>query len=419
MAAELSAKLFDAGMIDVVLCFSPSLSVAAGLRATFSQRLECPFLGNIANKGCSYTYQGMGSLGTDFWKSLEVLNVLIVFDEIHHCASGDTPNSWGEEIITNLQCKAKFTLALTGTPWRSDTTPIALASYSDPEGVIHCDYTYGLSEAVRDNVCRTPNIVVIDNDDLIITESSGEKKRFNSIADYLLKAEMPYSSLIVHQQMIEHILGLGCNKLKQLRLTAPSSAGLVVAASVKHAEHIAGILRKKYAQSVSIVTYKHDNSLEEIERFKKGSDQWIVSVGMISEGTDIPRLQVCCHLSRVKTELYFRQVLGRILRKTSVEAEQAWLYTIAEKNLVSYAERIAVDIPESHISFISANSEYQIVGRTPLKQMNKTVGGETMQQDPVLDLAWPSNTVELEHNRGGSQLSSLGIFRERLLSYYA
>ena len=32
---------------------------------------------------------------------------------------------------------------------------------------------------------------------------------------------------------------------------------------------------------------------------------------MISEGTDIPRLQLCCYLSRIRTELHYRQVLGR------------------------------------------------------------------------------------------------------------
>ena len=43
--------------------------------------------------------------------------------------------------------------------------------------------------------------------------------------------------------------------------------------------------------------------------FTDSDAPWIVSVGMISEGTNVPRLRVCCHLTRVKTELYFRQVL--------------------------------------------------------------------------------------------------------------
>ena len=72
---------------------------------------------------------------------------------------------------------------------------------------------------------------------------------------------------------------------------------------------------------------------------------------MISEGTDVPRLQVCCHLSRVKTELYFRQVLGRILRTNDSFNQQAWLYTFAEPKLVEFASRIAEEIPDIPVVF--------------------------------------------------------------------
>ena len=70
---------------------------------------------------------------------------------------------------------------------------------------------------------------------------------------------------------------------------------------------------------------------------------------MISEGTDIPRLQVCCHLSNIKTELYFRQVLGRILRINEAFNQEAWLYTFAEDNLMGYARQIEKDIPDSFL----------------------------------------------------------------------
>ncbi|MFA0703886.1 DEAD/DEAH box helicase, partial [Vibrio sp. 10N.222.48.A8] len=113
---------------------------------------------------------------------------------------------------------------------------------------------------------------------------------------------------------MEYLLGLGCKKLAEIRSRSPTAGGLIVAASVQHAQTIKKVLSEKYAQSVSIVTYRHEEPLAEIERYRRSDTQWIVSVGMISEGTDIPRLQVCCHMSSVKTELYFRQVLGRILR---------------------------------------------------------------------------------------------------------
>jgi hypothetical protein len=69
---------------------------------------------------------------------------------------------------------------------------------------------------------------------------------------------------------------------------------------------------------------------------------------MISEGTNIPRLRVCCHLSRVKTELYFRQILGRILRATR-QGEEGFLYMPAEPSLIKYAYQLAEDIPASNV----------------------------------------------------------------------
>jgi superfamily II DNA or RNA helicase len=129
---------------------------------------------------------------------------------------------------------------------------------------------------------------------------------------------------------------------------------------------INSLLIKELNQTATIVTYFHDNSTQKISAFKSSTEQWIVSVGMISEGTDIPRLQVCCHLSSIKTELYFRQVLGRILRSGKGKIEFAWLFTFAETSLVEFAERINIDIPDS-CSYVDMESS----GAFSKKGLNK------------------------------------------------
>lgn len=151
----------------------------------------------------------------------------------------------------------------------------------------------------------------------------------------------------LHRDAMEYLIDLACKKLADIRNHSPSAGGLVVASSVYHAQTIKKILCEKFSQTVSIVTYRHEEPLDKIERYRRGNIQWIVSVGMISEGTDIPRLQVCCHMSSVKTELYFRQVLGRILRVNDSMNQQAWLFTFAEQSLIEFAERVEQDIPES------------------------------------------------------------------------
>jgi len=351
MAAEVAARLKQQGLIDLILCFSPSLAIAESIKMTFSNRLGCTFNGGIGSIGGSYTYQNMLYMKDDFWKAVNQHRVLIVFDEIHHCAgtSLDDANAWGLEILTKMQQQAAYTLALTGTPWRSDTAPIVLASYTNPDGLIECDYTYGLRQAINDKVCRSPKIVLVDNDQLTVNKSNNEIATFSSIAEMLSNELIPYQAIISNPEAMRHVIKLGCQKLQQIRHENPAAGGLVVAASVDHATEVLEILRTELNQTAVIVTYRHDEPLSEIAAFRTGDVQWIVSVGMISEGTDIPRLQVCCHLSAVKTELYFRQVLGRILRISKAKNQEAWLYTFAETNLNEFAERIAIDIPETNV----------------------------------------------------------------------
>jgi len=348
-AAEIAARLYEQNKIDFILCFSPSVTVSQGIHSTFARRLNRRFDGLIGAIGCSYTYQNMLFFNKDFWQILIKSRVLVIFDEIHHSAgiSVETANAWGEEIILNIQSQAAYTLALTGTPWRSDNAPITLSRYLEPDNTIKCDYTYGLAEAVRDGVCRSPKIVLVDNGQLSVTDDENETKIFGSIKDLLSESSICYQSIISNNKAISYLLDQGCRKLAEIRQTNPAAGGLIVASSVEHASKILCVLRNEFHQSAIIVTYKEQEPSQIIEQFRHSNTQWIVSVGMVSEGTDIPRLQICCHLSRVKTELYFRQVLGRILRVCNAPNQQAWLYTFAEPMLTEFAHRIGTEIPDS------------------------------------------------------------------------
>ncbi|WP_436405106.1 DEAD/DEAH box helicase [Vibrio campbellii] len=348
LAATVASRLLNDDMVDLVLCFSPSLTVSEGIKKTFSQTLNCTFNGGLGSIGQSLTYQSIQFLSDEFWETLRNHRVFVVFDEIHHCSGAELENAnvWGQQVLTKIQGLATYTLAMSGTPWRSDSLPIVMGEYSDPDGRLLVDFQYTLKQAIDDGVCRAPNIVLVDNEQLSVC-SSEKVESFSSIIEMLKQTKASYQSVIHNQEAMEYLLGLGCDRLEKVRIDVPNAGGLVVAASVQHAQAIKDILSLKFGQTVSIVTYRHEEPLAEIDRYRQSDSQWIVSVGMISEGTDIPRLQVCCHMSSVKTELYFRQVLGRILRIDSSMAQQAWLFTFAEQNLIQFAERIEDDIPES------------------------------------------------------------------------
>jgi superfamily II DNA or RNA helicase len=360
MATELAVRLYELGLVDFILCFSPSISVSQGFKKALTERLKRRFDGQVGSLGGAYTYQGMSHLGKSFWDVLDHNRVFVIFDEIHHC-SGMTEhgaNSWGEEILTHIKDRASYTLALSGTPWRSDCAPIVLASYTSEGRKISCDYRYSLRDAVKDNVCRSPKIVLTDNERLRVSIDQEETKEFTSIKDLLGEPGISYQSIILDYNAMKHNLILGCRKLSQIREQNPNAGGLVVASSISHAHKILQLLQNELKQSAVLVSYKVANSPEMIEAFRHNDVEWIVSIGMVSEGTDIPRLQVCCHLSHIKTELYFRQVLGRILRVNSSANQEAWLYTFAEPKLNQFANHIGQDLPEHNI--VIRNESYNL-----------------------------------------------------------
>ena len=344
----------------------------------------------------------------------------MVFDEIHHCSGSDIENAnvWGQQVLTKIQGLATYTLAMSGTPWRSDALPIVMGEYSTPDGQLIVDYQYTLKQAIADEVCRSPKLVLVDNEHLSVT-SDEKVELFSSILEMLKQTKTSYQSVIHNQEAMEYLLGLGCKKLAEIRTQSPRAGGLVVASSVQHAQTVKKILSQKYAQTVSIVTYRHEEPLAEIERYRQNDDQWIVSVGMISEGTDIPRLQVCCHMSSVKTELYFRQVLGRILRVNGSANQQAWLFTFAEQSLIEFSERIEQDIPESCMfAKIDSLIEFEVGS-----QRAHSSGDRFLEErgEVYSKLNW-SSVISTEANPTGS-LSTfdelrLGTFKQRVISAF-
>ncbi|WP_295877664.1 DEAD/DEAH box helicase family protein [uncultured Zhongshania sp.] len=348
MASRIAKELMDSGKIDLVFCFSPSVNVATSFQASIESQLKCKLDGLLGSKGRSLTYQSMPSQDLSFWSLLSQYKTLVIFDEIHHCAGDnlDNANVWGQKIIQHIQGEADYTLALSGTPWRSDKVPIALSSYC-VDGVIQCDYSYGLERAIQDGVCRIPKIIAVDNDEITLL-SGDERERYSSFAELLKQSKCTYQQLLDSSDLITYMIKITAKKINEVRKRQPNSGALVVAATVDHAIKIAEIIKRDTGDSARVVTYLHDGAQDTIRDFREANDKWIVSVGMISEGTDIPRLKVCCHLTRVKTELYFRQVLGRILRSTGVEKDEGFLFIPAEPNLVEYAERVVENIPDAN-----------------------------------------------------------------------
>ncbi|WP_321529018.1 DEAD/DEAH box helicase family protein [Sedimenticola selenatireducens] len=425
MASTLAKRLFDQDMIDLVICFSPSVIVATDFKSELEQQITARIDGLIGSKGCSLTYQSMLSLPDTFWGLLSEHRTFVIFDEIHHCA-GQSPehaNAWGEKIISRIQGQATYTLALTGTPWRSDAVPIVLSRYRGPDRRIHCDYQYGLAKAVRDGVCRPPHITIIDNDQIVVRQGQATNN-YISFEELLQQSGCSYENLIKNDALMRYMISQADQKLSELRVATPNAGGLIVAGSVDHARQIHTLLRQEFNEEADIATYQEENALEVIRYYKYSAAKWIISVGMISEGTNIPRLQVCCHLTRIKTELCFRQILGRILRATWNSAEKGFLYMPAEPTLVKYARRVAEDIPAHQVVHLDIMNN----SPAPTRIRLQTPISQEQELKLTLEISPPSfkshqkprftpRSVSLLADSYESSVDIFGRFRQELMTF--
>ncbi|HBY88708.1 MAG TPA: DEAD/DEAH box helicase [Colwellia sp.] len=346
MASELADQLLKNNMVDLIICFSPSSIVSQDFSESLQLKTQERFDGLIGARGRSLTYQNLQYLDVNFWQLFERYRVFVIFDEIHHCAGSniDNANAWGEQIILNIQDKAEYTLALTGTPWRSDAAPIVLSNYIHPSNKISCDYVYGLSEAITDDVCRVPQIIAVDNNNISVVDDV-ETKTFSSFKSLLMESVVPYQEIIENESVIKYVISSAQKKLASIRTKNSDAAGLIVASSVEHARQISTLMKAYFNEDSVVVTYKESEPTGIIQQFRHAQTKWIISVGMISEGTNIPRLQICCHLTNIKTEMHFRQILGRILRMTGSKNQEAIMYIPAEPKLLEYAYRVKQDVP--------------------------------------------------------------------------
>ena len=107
--------------------------------------------------GVAVTYAQVASKPMLHRAKTEAARTLVILDEIHH---GGEALSWGDGLREAFDPAARR-LSLTGTPFRSDTSPIPFVEYAeDRDGIRRskADYTYGYGNALRDHVVRPGHV---------------------------------------------------------------------------------------------------------------------------------------------------------------------------------------------------------------------------------------------------------------------
>jgi superfamily II DNA or RNA helicase len=284
--------------------------------------------------GVAVTYARVAS-DPAAWATKVRADTLVIVDEAHHLGED---LAWGIGFRTAF-APAKRWLLLSGTPFRSDATPIPGVRY-DSDGVVVPDVSYTYAEAVAEGICRPVAFVTFDGS---LSWRSGDDVIESSFETVLTgrEASRRYRTAISTElpDGLPRILKEADAKLRELRAAGHRDAGaLAVAADASHARQIAKLLSEATGRTPLVVLHTEARAAHKLADFRSSREPWIVAVNMVSEGVDIPRLRVGVYATAAKTPLIFRQIVGRFVRtRPGTAPEPSWLYLPADQTLRSHA----------------------------------------------------------------------------------
>jgi superfamily II DNA or RNA helicase len=265
-------------------------------------------------------------------------DAFVVLDELHHAADD---RAWGAAVLEAF-AGSRRRLALSGTPFRSDTRAIPFVDYRGDEAVP--DYEYGYGDALADGRVVRPVYFPRTNGHMEWTAPDGSlhAATFDDPLGAARAGQRLRTALSLDGEWLPTVLREANARLAEVRDEQPDAGGLVIATDREHARGIATLLRIRFGTSARVVTSDDPGASAEIASFAAGSDPWLVAVRMVSEGVDIPRLRVGVYATTTATELFFRQAVGRIVRWTrGVPRQRAWLFIPDDPRLRTHAARIA------------------------------------------------------------------------------
>ncbi len=290
--------------------------------------------------GVAVTYQTIAAGPGTHRLAAERRPTLLIADEPHHM--GDQA-AWGLQTRKAFD-GARFRLLLSGTPFRSDNSAIPWVTY-DEDGLSRADYAYGYPQALVDRVCRPITFLPYDGEMEWVSDGRLRSADFDLVLPAAEAARRLRTALNPEGEWMGEVLRDGDARLSEVRADGHSDAGgLVIASDQDHARAIAARLASISGERPELVMSDEPDASRRIAEFASSERRWLVSVLMVSEGVDIPRLRVGVYATAARTELFFRQVVGRFIRATPGPRRQmSYLLMPADSRLKALAHEIELE----------------------------------------------------------------------------
>jgi superfamily II DNA or RNA helicase len=354
-AMHTARELIKAGRVTKILIVVPTTHVK-GQWARTAHELGLDIESDYRNSdgawprdadGVAMTYSQM-----HHERALHRLNVsrrptLLLLDEVHHLQAAA---EWGQAAQEAFDLAA-YRIHLSGTPWNKEGY-IPWIAYHDGNPC-DCPLKKHELDTARPDACYTYQNSLTDgvNCDVFFPKLGGTaewefdgqvfRHTFEDDLNERDRARRLRTMIAVPESdFIANTFVTADDELTQIRQgpRQDRAGGLIIARDVDHAEAIADLIRDRLHKPRPVVVVSEKASAaHDLRAFTNGTDRWLVSVRMVSEGVDIPRLRVLIYATNYTSRLFFRQAIGRVIRGPEPPAV---VYLPADPLLLKFAAEI-------------------------------------------------------------------------------
>ena len=294
-------------------------------------------LGDPSIDGCVITYAAVCASPNTLKAvcrdaGIEISGVFLICDEYHRVCQDRVTGGKMELAFSDVGKR----LIMSGTFFRTDGKPMPWVDY-DTTGYPITDYSYSMVKAITDGVLRMPEFLYLDGNAKFITigseESEVDEIKFSEAEDLSDESKI-IESLIGDRKNLFTYLNRAVDQLRSCQEVNPDDRGGIVVSTVEQASKVQRALLELGVSSTVVTTPGEQDDGEDgelslerdreaaktdnerlMDEFRSGrGGDFIISVAMLREGTDLPNWRVMVYLSRCRSLLSFLQFIARCMR---------------------------------------------------------------------------------------------------------